>query len=162
MQEFDRFGFLHVFGSGVLEEMRTTLTARVSACLVAVACATSAAIAPANDRHEVQFTVQSCHDATFEFLFNDEARRAFDSCEEPLVGFTVLVVGNLGVLDRTLSDDNGSVELGPVEVEAEERLSIAICDEVKSCIHYDGLSIADGSLEEGQNFVLYRDGRAGE
>ena len=140
--------------------MRTALAPRVSRCLFAVACAAAATVTPASDPHEVQFIVQSCHDARFEFLFNDEARRSFDSCEEPLVGFTVLLVGSIGVLDRTLSDDNGSVVLGPVEVESEERLSIAICNEVESCVHYDGISIADGPIVRGENFVLYRDGRA--
>lgn len=125
--------------------------------LFAVALAAHGAEA---DHVRLEIKVQSCHESEFAFLFNEKAREAFDSCNEPLIDFTVLLLGNGGVLAETKSDENGEAILGPVSIEAEAKVDLAICNFVDSCIRFRDLSISGERLHAGRNFVLYRDGRA--
>ena len=37
---------------------------------------------------QLEIQVQSCHEPEFAFLFNEEAREAFNSCDEPLIDFS--------------------------------------------------------------------------
>ena len=61
----------------------------------------------------------------------------------------------------SVSDDNGETVLGQVEVGEEEPLSLAVCSD-DFCIHIDRISIAKGQLQEGENFVLHRNGSGNE
>ena len=108
----------------------------------------------------LKIQVQSCHEPEFAFLFNDEAREAFDACNEPLTDFTVLLLGKGGVLAEMTSDENGEAILGPVSIDTEAKVDLAICNFADSCIKCRDLSISGGLLREGRNFVLYQDGRA--
>ena len=142
----NKFSFLHYLAAGLFV---------VTALLPSRAAA-------GEDSNSLRIIVQSCHEEEFEFLFNEDARVRFKTCETPLVEFDVMLSSAVGSIATALSDDNGQAVLEVADVAESEILRLAVCKKETSCMSYSGLSIAEGPLKYGENFVLYLDGRKGE
>ena len=114
---------------------------------------------PTDELVELTFEIQACQTEDFSVTFNEEARRRFTHCDEPLVGWELSVtMGEDGLLGLIESDENGWGEIGPLHIAADAPLMILVCQKTQ-CFKFRGLRAGRAPTAAGRSFVFYESGR---